>query len=112
MDKFYLPCLFKPQNQTITTMNEIIVITTDQLREILNECLITYFSTIKPEPISEEPKHLHSLRELASFLKCSLVTAQKIKNSGRIRFRQHGRKCLFITTEVLQDLEIKKWKRK
>jgi Protein of unknown function (DUF3853) len=93
-------------------MNEIIVITTDQFRELLMECLTTYFSSIKPEPIVEEPKHLHSLKELASFLKCSIVTAQKIKDSGRIRFRQHGRKCLFITTEVLQDLEMKYKKRK
>ena len=56
-------------------MNELIVINTDQLRELLMECLTTYFSLIKPEPIVEEPKHLHSLKELASFLKCSIVTA-------------------------------------
>lgn len=87
-------------------MNEILLITTDQLREIFNECLNAHFQPKEQHLNVIEPKYLYSLKELASFLNCSIVTAQKIKNSGRIRFKQCGRKCLFITTEILQDLEI------
>ena len=54
-----------------------------------------------------EPKMLYSIKELAGFLKCSTVTAQKIKNSGRIPFSQTGRKVVFDGNAVLQALSIK-----
>ena len=54
-----------------------------------------------------EPKMLYSIKELADFLKCSTVTAQKIKNSGRIPFSQTGRKVVFDGNAVLQALSIK-----
>ena len=62
-------------------------------------------STI-PAPMAE-PKMLYSIKELAEFLKCSTVTAQKIKNSGRIPFSQTGRKVVFDGNAVLQALSIK-----
>ena len=57
----------------------------------------------KPEP--PERSTLHSIRELADFIHCSTVTAQKLKNSGKIPYRQIGRKVLFDTAEVLKALE-------
>ena len=54
-----------------------------------------------------EPKMLYSIKELAEFLHCSIVTAQKIKNSGRIPFSQTGRKVVFDGNAVLQALSIK-----
>ena len=63
----------------------------------------------QPTPMEQkaEPKMLYSIRELAEFLKCSTVTAQKIKNSGRIPFSQTGRKVVFDGNAVLQALSIK-----
>ena len=62
--------------------------------------------TPTPAPMAE-PKMLYSIKELADFLKCSIVTAQKIKNSGRIPFSQTGRKVVFDGNAVLQALSIK-----
>lgn len=59
-----------------------------------------------PAPMAE-PKMLYSIKELAEFLQCSTVTAQKIKNSGRIPFSQTGRKVVFDGNAVLQALSVK-----
>jgi excisionase family DNA binding protein len=93
-------------------MNEIIVITTDQLRAIINECLEAHCPPPSPTPLQivKEPRLLHSLKELANFLNCSTVTAQKLKNSGKIRFKQFGRKCIFSSEEVLEDIGRKKFR--
>ena len=57
-----------------------------------------------------EPKMLYSIKELADFLQCSTVTAQKIKNSGKIPFMQTGRKVVFEGNAVLQALSNQKKK--
>lgn len=89
-------------------MREIILTTPDELREILNECL----AKRNPEPqhtaALEPPKLLYSIHELASFLGCSDVTAFNLKKSGKIRYRQFGRKLVFNTSEILEDLNRKK----
>jgi len=56
-----------------------------------------------PAPMEQkaEPKMLYSIKELAAFLQCSTVTAQKLKNSGRIPFAQTGRKCVFNGDAVM-----------
>ena len=68
----------------------------------------TLLLEIKYEPIkhaeSQEPQYLHSLKELAEFLGCSTVTAYKLKSSGRIPFKQFGRKLIFNSDEVLKAL--------
>lgn len=55
-----------------------------------------------------EPKMLYSIKELAEFLQCSTVTAQKIKNSGRIPYAQTGRKVVFDSEAVLNALTKKR----
>ena len=60
---------------------------------------------VSPVPEQKtEPKMLYSIKELAEFLHCSIVTAQKIKNSGRIPFVQTGRKVVFNSELVMQAL--------
>ncbi len=51
------------------------------------------------EPATER-KILHSIQELANHYGTSTVTAQKWKNSGKIPFRQVGRKVMFDTVEI------------
>ena len=52
-------------------------------------------------------RYLHSMSELAELLGCSVQTAQRIKNSGRIPFKQIGRTIIFDSEEVLKALDHK-----
>ena len=84
-------------------MNEIILVTQEQLEVIIDKCLrkvSTANAVLAPEPT----KYLYSLVELSKFLNCSVVTAHKLKKTGKIRFRQFGRKLIFSTSEILEDL--------
>jgi len=56
--------------------------------------------------VKQDAVMLYSIKELASFLNCSVPTAQKIKNGGRIPFAQTGRKCIFNGTEILAAMEV------
>ncbi len=91
-------------------MTEIILVTPSELREILKQCLADQNQTNQASPRPEDPKYLHSLKELATFLGCSIVSAQKLKNSGVIRYKQFGRKLVFSTAEILEDLNKKQKK--
>lgn len=82
---------------------EIIVTTESKIEEIFDKCLSRFDLSKSTEPDSEV-QYLYSIKELAKFLNCSPVTAQKLKNSGKIRYRQFGRKCVFNTQEILEDL--------
>ena len=62
------------------------------------------------EKTSIQPTLLHSLKELADFLHCSTVTAQRLKNLGFIPYKQIGRKVIFNTAEVLKAMEPRKRK--
>ena len=71
------------------------------------EALLLEIKNCPPQPSiadSNQPQFLYSLQELATFLGCSIVTAQKLKNSGRIPFKQFGRKLIFNSSDVLQAL--------
>lgn len=83
-------------------MESLIITTEQELRKLIRQELDNFQPTSTPplEPV----RYLYSILELANFLKCSPVTAQKLKNSGKIRFSQFGRKCVFRTDEILQDL--------
>ena len=86
-------------------MKEIILTTPEQIKEIVKECLENHIPKQSHNLEINEPKLLYSIRELAAFLGCSLVTAQKLKNSKKIRYKQFGRKCVFNTNEILEDLD-------
>ena len=93
-------------------MKEIIVITREELEEIIENCFVRYLPKLVEPAKHPDNKFLYSLRELANFLGCSIVTAQKLKNSGRIRHKKYGRKLIFNTAEILDDLDNKQWKNK
>lgn len=65
----------------------------------------------KSEEQTNEPHILHSIKELAEFLGCSTVTAQKYKNRGWIPYRQIGRKVMFDTSQIINELEKKRGQR-
>jgi excisionase family DNA binding protein len=93
-------------------MKELIVLTREELVEIIDDCLARHLPTIK-EPVKQpEQKLLYSLRELADFLGCSVVTVHNLKKSGKIRYIQFGRKVIFNTSEIMEDLDRNRWKNK
>ena len=55
--------------------------------------------------IAENKKFLYSMQELADLLGCSHVTAQKIKNSGKIPYFQAGKKVIFDVEKVMKAIE-------
>lgn len=62
-------------------------------------------SHLKQEQIrSVEP--IRGIHGLANFLGVSAVTAQKLKNSGKIPFAQFERVVLFDPDKVMQSLEV------
>jgi excisionase family DNA binding protein len=84
---------------------DIILTTPEQIESIFEKCLSKYYPLVKSEVTGpESSKYLYSVRELADFLGCSLVTAHKLKKSGKIRFTQFGRKLVFNTDQILEDL--------
>ena len=88
--------------------NVVIVTTRNELKSIINECLVEVPKVIPETPVPDSQQFLYSISELASFLSCSVGTAQKLKNSGKIRYKQFGRKCVFNTLEVLEDINKRK----
>src|SRR5665647_2125286 len=70
-------------------------------------CLKLMLENRDAKPQQElESKYIYSIRGLAAFLNCSQVTAQKLKNEGRIKYRQIGRKvifCLLYTSPSPRD---------
>ena len=87
---------------------DLIVTTPEKLKEIIIDCLNEQSNTPLSNDKAHEPKMLHSIKELANFLNCSVVTAQKLKNSRKIRYHQYGRKVVFNTQHILEDLNKKK----
>lgn len=62
--------------------------------------------TIKDPPDKpEEQPYLYSIKELADFVGCSIVTAQKLKNKRQIPYFQTGRKLIFEKSKVLEALK-------
>ena len=93
-------------------MKEIIVLTREELVEIIDDCLARHLPTIK-EPVKQpEQKLLYSLRELADFLGCSVMTIHNLKKSGKMRHMQFGRKVIFNTSKIMEDLDRNRWKNK
>jgi hypothetical protein len=88
-------------------MMKMILITQEELEDMIIRCLSSFNQTPPQEQNAEStsPKYLHSIKELGEFLGCSIVTAQKLKNSGQIRYKQYGRKVVFDTGEVMEDLK-------
>lgn len=83
----------------------LLSVSLEELTIIIREAVQESLTGIKqPEP----KQYFYSIKELAAFLNCSTVTAQKLKNSGKIRFKQYGRKCVFSSKEVLEDIGCKK----
>jgi len=72
--------------------------------ETLIEATPLETTSADPEPF------IYGINGLAKFLKVSIPTAQKIKNSGKIPYSQAERTIIFRKAEVLEALSNKKKK--
>jgi hypothetical protein len=61
---------------------------------------------VQPQQVAPEKKYLYSIKGLAEFMQCSVVTAQKLKNSGRIPYKQVNRKVIFDCEAVIAAISI------
>jgi hypothetical protein len=56
-------------------------------------------------------KILRGMKELEEFLGCCPATALKLKKSGKIPYRQVGRKVLFDAEEVLRSIDPERFRK-
>jgi len=89
-------------------MTNLILTTPEELKQIITDCLVPFKPVANSQPNPDPPVLLYSIDELATFLGCSNMTAFKLKKSGRVRYTQFGRKLVFNSAEVLEDLKKKK----
>lgn len=78
----------------------IFELTVTEFLELLKEQIPQSTNVVQAEPTTEK-KYIHSIKGLAEFLNCSVVTAQHLKNKGLIPYRQLNRKVMFDCDEVL-----------
>lgn len=77
---------------------EMIVITVDELKRILNETVRDAMPVQKGE--SSPQPFIKGIHELSRFLKVSPARAQKLKNEGVFPYWQDGRTLLFDPDKV------------
>lgn len=86
----------------------LIQISPDDLQTLIIDCLQAVLG--KPgSPESKEAgvptrRYVYGLAGLAKLLNCSHPTAQRIKDSGQIKYSQIGRKLIFDEDEVLKAM--------
>lgn len=89
-------------------MGPLLVATEEQvknwMKEVLLECQ-SELSTTAPKVEVQEKRYEYGIAGLARILNCSIVTAQKIKNSGKIPYQQVGRKVIFDVEKVLAAVQ-------
>ena len=81
------------------------VFSLDDLKAVVKEVLLEV-NELSPKGQNEK-KYIHGLDGLATFLKCSRVSAQRYKSSGLIPYSQTGRKIVFEEAEVLKAMQKK-----
>lgn len=82
---------------------------------MLNVGQLKYILSLKEQPIIEKKdyvtddnEYVFGIAGLAKLLNCSKPTAQILKSSGKISFKQTGRKIVFDKNQVLQEISFNK----
>jgi len=89
-------------------MEKVILTTPDELEDLILRCLQKIDTAAIPEKekvVDNSEKYIYSIVGLAKFMGCSKVTAQKFKNSGKVKCYQVGRKIMFKESEVLAAIQ-------
>lgn len=91
---------------------EFILTTPENLRLEVENAVSRALANIQPRPEPKEPQKqfAYSIKEGADFFQCSPVTFQSWKNSGYVKYTQHGRKLIIDLPGTLELLDNKKRK--
>jgi len=91
-------------------MNNLIILNKDDLRDLLREMLPSITGG-NNAPVEDDGKDvlIYGIKGLASFLDCSIPTAQKYKNAG-MPCVQRGRKIIFKPADVWAFMDTRKHK--
>lgn len=82
-----------------------IITTREELQRTINEAVRRAVEGVRlPQQQPSQSEQIKGIAGLARFLDCSQPTAQRIKNSGKIRYYQNGRTLIFRSNEVLEDM--------
>ncbi|HBS88190.1 MAG: hypothetical protein A2W91_05050 [Bacteroidetes bacterium GWF2_38_335] len=84
---------------------DILIFSEGRLKEILKDFLNEMHLTKDEPDRGKEDKLFYSNKDAADFLGMSTVTFAKLKTSGKIRYSQYGRKCIYSATQLLEDLQ-------
>ena len=79
---------------------------TQVLRKVIREELAAMPKSENQFP--GEGRLLRSMKEVAEYLGCSVVTAQRFKNEGLLPYVQKGRKVLFDKVELMKCTRLPK----
>lgn len=82
----------------------IFELTVEEFIVLLNQHFPQSTNVVQARPITEK-KYIYSIKGLAEFLNCSVVTAQHLKNKGLIPYRQLNRKVMFDQEAVLAAMQ-------
>jgi hypothetical protein len=85
----------------------IFELTVTEFLELLKQQIPQSTNVVQTEPATEK-KYIYSIKGLAEFLNCSVVTAQHWKNKGLIPCKQLGRKVMFDQDAVLAAMHTNK----
>jgi len=79
----------------------------EKFQQLIEDAVLKAMAKYMPVPIATpEKKYIYSIQGLANELHCSIATTQKLKNSGRIPYKQEGRKLIFEMSEVLNAMSV------
>jgi len=81
----------------------------EEFQQLIENAVSNAMAKIIPvqQAAPTEKIYIHSIQGLADFLHFSIVTAQKLKNSGKIPYQQTGRKVIFEGNAVLAAMSVK-----
>ena len=91
-------------------MSNLIILNKDDLRDLFREMLANITGG-NNAPVEDDGKDvlIYGIKGLASFLDCSIPTAQKYKNAG-MPCVQRGRKIIFKPADVGAFMDTRKHK--
>ena len=79
----------------------------EKFQQLIENAVSKAMAKYMPAPLAApEKRYIYSIQGLADELHMSIVTAQKLKNSGRIPYKQEGRKCIFEINEILDAISV------
>jgi hypothetical protein len=92
---------------SIKTFDAKIMFDEIKFQEFIDAAVAKAMAKFMPMPnVANEKKYVYSIKGLADELHMSIVSAQKLKNSGRIPYKQEGRKVMFEIGEVLAAMSV------